>query len=1075
MRIVRNPADLQTPNRRILPLAIPASVLFLSAPAWAGMSILQPEQATVSAEGVSVDVDDVYTVNEVIDIQTSTTASCSLYDATGAKVTGFTTKASGSSYWASYAIQGDDPVGTWKLYCQQSGVSDSVTFQVADAHRRLWLQDDGFPSVVDDYVAVGGAKSTYYKSQPAPGAANTNRWVHGVGWYYLQHIALPAASYKFAQKTPTPDNKVQSSATKEPYDELARGDGLGFATVLQRFAVAAQTAREYQDDPGLPYNPIEGLADEYAAAVKYWADYAVDIPDWGTAVLPQTYKSGTGQLVYCGTGSCYTKNSSGAKVAFSGSKTQVKVTLDDLDVSNMLLGLAAAYDWMYEDLDPATRRDWRDKLIVESIRLMNDEGLPRPWGTYQPNALRGISTNSHVWYQHAAIGVVALVLRDEIADETGLEWLEMVDTSFDHAFDSLGRDGGDHNGVAYWEYGMDALLRYVEAVRSIEQDERWYKEAWLMATPKWFMHMTHPNGQRVNLNDSEYADRSTVGYLAARLASQYKWPLGQRIAWQGHNAWAYDTVRRDVLDILWWDESVAPHKDQNTVAEDQCFPDSGFVSARTGWDEDATHIAFQGGPMMGIHDDPSIGSFVLYSRGHLVTSDGNNLESKRTGVHSTLLIDGKGQHGDGLDVTQYPPEDGNDAGLTAYLDNSGGEYDANGEVITWATDLRPMYRYDSGATKYGRPTQVDTSSKKLTSLERHMVWLGHATIVLDRFSGTGSYRVDWNLNTGMNLDADNDGVEDSGEPDTCSVKTGKSGYYQWHDSKNNRVDVAFDNDYLKTCTSSACPSNSTDMSKVNYYQLAPTADTSTAYFCDDGISVASSTGSATIKADSSLGGKMDVVPLDNLGRPWSKQISAYYNGGDIGGYHLNRNVSANAGILAHGLLTYGADGKRAASATAKNATGGLEITVTLPGDDATILAAKGNSTSVTGSGGAVTGAVGVVTRNGSNQVHVAQLVDGTKLVWGGKTLISTSRAANVGLTFEDDAVWGAVQVDASTTIDITVPTLSLSSITGVTLDGKTLAWTKTATGLRVTVSGDGKLVINTSAGTAAGPGSYCAL
>lgn len=91
------------------------------------------------------------------------------------------------------------------------------------------------------------------------------------------------------------------------------------------------------------------------------------------------------------------------------------------------------------------------------------------------------------------------------------------------------------------------------------------------------------------------------------------------------------------------------------------FTDLGIVSARSDWSGDESLLVYKCGPLIGhkaidafsydpggAHVHPDCGHFVLFGQGQwLITDDG--LGPKQTANHNTLLVDGRGQLGEGHD------------------------------------------------------------------------------------------------------------------------------------------------------------------------------------------------------------------------------------------------------------------------------------------------------------------------------------------------------------------------------------------------------------------------------------------
>jgi hypothetical protein len=115
------------------------------------------------------------------------------------------------------------------------------------------------------------------------------------------------------------------------------------------------------------------------------------------------------------------------------------------------------------------------------------------------------------------------------------------------------------------------------------------------------------------------------------------------------------------LNLIWQDPTVKPlaPADAPPMPTLRHFADLDIVSARSDWSGDESLVVFKCGPFIGHqairkfrydpgggHVHPDAGHFVLFGSGEwLVRDDG--YQPKQTSQHNTLLVDGKGQLGEG--------------------------------------------------------------------------------------------------------------------------------------------------------------------------------------------------------------------------------------------------------------------------------------------------------------------------------------------------------------------------------------------------------------------------------------------
>jgi hypothetical protein len=105
------------------------------------------------------------------------------------------------------------------------------------------------------------------------------------------------------------------------------------------------------------------------------------------------------------------------------------------------------------------------------------------------------------------------------------------------------------------------------------------------------------------------------------------------------------------------------------LAKTRFFPDLGLLLVRDGWEDGNVGAMFKCGPYGGYklneyrnardfhyvnvaHDDPDVNSFLLHAGGALLAETSRYSKKKLTSSHNTILINGKGQRGEGQGWTQ---------------------------------------------------------------------------------------------------------------------------------------------------------------------------------------------------------------------------------------------------------------------------------------------------------------------------------------------------------------------------------------------------------------------------------------
>ncbi len=325
----------------------------------------------------------------------------------------------------------------------------------------------------------------------------------------------------------------------------------------------------------------------------------------------------------------------------------------DLATGHQLFGLAIVYDWCYHDLDDASRRHIRETLAKRASAMFQAAATGN---TYWHRSY----LQNHLWVNVCGVGTAGLALFDEV-DEARL-WIGLAVDKFQRTMAALGPDGASHEGVGYWEYGAEYMLKFMDLADHL-LDVDFYDCLWWRNTSRYCQYLSLPIGAWTRSNcivDVADCPRSHwygPDHILRHLAQRYR---------DGHAQWLAEQVdQADVdapgarwLNLIWYDPSVRPIGPQD-IPTLHHFEDMGIVSARTGWGGDENLIVFKCGPFIGHkaieefsydpgggHVHPDTGHFVIFGDGQwLVRDDGYG--DKWTDQHNTLLVDGTGQLGEG--------------------------------------------------------------------------------------------------------------------------------------------------------------------------------------------------------------------------------------------------------------------------------------------------------------------------------------------------------------------------------------------------------------------------------------------
>jgi hypothetical protein len=325
----------------------------------------------------------------------------------------------------------------------------------------------------------------------------------------------------------------------------------------------------------------------------------------------------------------------------------------DLAAGHQLFGLGIVYDWCGPDLDEASRRTIRETIQRRGAAMFEAAATGKAWWgrSYLQN---------HLWVDACGLSVAGLAVFDEVEDAE--LWIGLALDKFRRTTDALGPDGASHEGVGYWEYGVEYLLKFMALARE-RLGVNLYDRDWWRHTARYPLYLSLPRSAWtrsnciVDIADCPRSHWYGPDYLLRRLASEYRDPHAQ---WLADEIDASDVAAFGApwLNLVWYDP-IVPAKSPASLPTLRHFDDLDIVSARSDWSGDESLVVLKCGPFLGHkavqefsydpgggHVHPDANHFVLFGAGQwLIRDDG--YRSKWTGQHNTLLVDGRGQLGEG--------------------------------------------------------------------------------------------------------------------------------------------------------------------------------------------------------------------------------------------------------------------------------------------------------------------------------------------------------------------------------------------------------------------------------------------
>ncbi len=319
-----------------------------------------------------------------------------------------------------------------------------------------------------------------------------------------------------------------------------------------------------------------------------------------------------------------------------------------LAAKHQLFGISIAYDWLYArwpDADRAllqkTLRE-RGRILYEAAEGINDRG-------WWKEAWR----QNHAWNGYQALAVTAIALAGE--EPAAGNWLAKALWGGGHIVAELPDEGAYEEGIPYWGYGMEALMRFIEAIRPYSGED-FYSHAYFRNTHLFRLYMAGPAMPEIaNFGDGRTTDWHAIRTIMYRLASEYRNGLTQ---WLAESLPDRPDIDAACWELLWYDPEVMAR-----IPEDQplshVFRHTGFAGARTSWRPDALTLHLRSGKADVSHSHLDVNNFLLNAGGRWLLRDygygkvGPGYFNKSTiylstGTwgHNCLVIDGKHQRRD---------------------------------------------------------------------------------------------------------------------------------------------------------------------------------------------------------------------------------------------------------------------------------------------------------------------------------------------------------------------------------------------------------------------------------------------
>lgn len=391
----------------------------------------------------------------------------------------------------------------------------------------------------------------------------------------------------------------------------------------------------------------------------------------------------------------------------------------DLAAGHLLYGLGLGYDLLYNDLTPAERERYRNKLVLQG-HLMYLAFAPKPGRSYA-------YSQNHTFIPIAGLGIAAYAVYGEVPEAA--QWAQLSRAIYQRVLQTYSHDGYYYEGYEYVIFSTPWLIHYLDALNHSAGVDL-FDQPGLRNLHLYFAHDLLPGGQQMfdlgdvyegpvsRANKGDDYERShpngqflTNYNLLYDLAAHFHSPEIQGVA-----DWMQNTLHHTNAEPWWslvWRDPKLASTPIAKLPPYHRFPDIDVVFWRSDWSASATAVAFKAGPPEGHlttqlldqykdwrledgHVHPDVNSFILFAHGQYLTGDSGYSGVPHAADHNTLLVDGQGQGHEGTHDAwgKIPYTQLNDIHLVST--------EMNAQGFTFVGEGAPAYDAALGLTHFTR-------------------------------------------------------------------------------------------------------------------------------------------------------------------------------------------------------------------------------------------------------------------------------------------------------------------------------------------------------------------------------------
>lgn len=281
-----------------------------------------------------------------------------------------------------------------------------------------------------------------------------------------------------------------------------------------------------------------------------------------------------------------------------------------LDVATLQIGIALAYDWLYDDLTCEERATVRAAIVAKGWD--EAEQTTKCWW-------KKTTSNWQAWCWNG-IGLAALAIAEDVPDRAEA-YVTELQKLLPISLKELAPNGAYPEGPSYWEAGVGNAVLLAAAIESATDLKCTFVETpGFLVSGSFPRHLHDPQGLAYNFSD---AGRGRMGISLSVL-----WLAGRA----GERSWAQSCLEQ--LERRPWERIARPYNygyvsflvyawSKKLPAESKPLPldysglgPNPVVTMRTAWNDSlAAFVGLKGGSARVNHGHMDVGSFIYSARG----------------------------------------------------------------------------------------------------------------------------------------------------------------------------------------------------------------------------------------------------------------------------------------------------------------------------------------------------------------------------------------------------------------------------------------------------------------------------